>query len=214
MTYVMIHTHNDMTSVMMVQATGTHRFVEEVVVLRPTASNLEAVLAMLARCSRATLFHRFHGFSDGVAYYGALLRDEPVDQTLLAWHGSTCVGVASLGVGATGKIDLAVLVEDTWQRRGVGTQLAVSLLESAGARGVTTVHADVLGDDLFVLQALRRIGLLTASIESGIYSVEIDISRQGGQSPGNRSRVAFWAATGAHLDHPGRRARWERGTRS
>jgi hypothetical protein len=56
-------------------------------------------MAMLGRCSRASLFHRFHGFSDGVAYFGVLLRDGPFEQTLLAWYGSTCVGVATLGVG-------------------------------------------------------------------------------------------------------------------
>src|SRR5580692_9864101 len=98
-----------MTTVMTDQATTRDRSVGEVAILKPTASDLEAVLAMLARCSRVTLFHRFHGITDGVAYYGALLRDR-VDQTLLAWHGSTCVGVASLGVGATRAIDLAVLV--------------------------------------------------------------------------------------------------------
>jgi GNAT superfamily N-acetyltransferase len=130
---------------------------------------------MLARCSRGTLYHRFHGPTDGVAYYGALLRDRPVDPTLLAWHGSSCVGVATLGVGATGNIDLAVLVEDAWQRRGIGTLLVESLLDSARARGVASVHADVLGDDLFILRVLRRIGPLTVSIEFGTYSIDIDI---------------------------------------
>jgi GNAT superfamily N-acetyltransferase len=179
MTSVMIHTLESMTTVMMNQAPDTpHPCVTDVAVLGPTASNLEAVLAMLARCSRATLFHRFHGFTDGVAYYVALLRDRPVDQTLLAWHGSTCVGVASLGVGATGDNDLAVLVEDAWQRRGIGSRLAASFIDSARARAVPTVHADVLCDDLFVVQALRRLGQLTVSIEFGTYSIDIDVSRQ------------------------------------
>jgi len=157
---------------------------------------------MLARCSRSSLFHRFHGFTDGVAYYSALLRDRPIDQTLIAWHGSTCVGVASLGVGAGGNIDLAVLVEDAWQRRGIGTRLTASLLAGARAQGVTSVHADVLCDDLCILQALRRIGPLTASIESGIYSIDVDISRQENQAmmPGARvchrsDRRRQWAAT-------------------
>ena len=99
---------------------------------------------MLARCSRATLFHRFHGLTDGVAYFGAQLRDRPSDQTLLAWYGSTCVGAATLGFGATGIVDVAVLVEDAWQRRGIGTQLTASLLDGARAKGVSIVHADVL----------------------------------------------------------------------
>jgi GNAT superfamily N-acetyltransferase len=135
-------------------------------------------MAMLARSSPATLFHRFHGFTDGAAYFGALLRDPPLDQTLLAWYRSCCVGLATLGVGTTGILDLGVLVEDAWQRRGVGTRLAASLLDSARATGVTTVHADVLGDDEFILRALRRIGRLTVTIEAGSFSIDIDLSYQ------------------------------------
>jgi hypothetical protein len=48
------------------------------------------------------------------------------------------------------------------------------LLDSARARGVTTVHADVLGDDRSILQVLRRIGPLTVTVESGTFSVDID----------------------------------------
>jgi GNAT superfamily N-acetyltransferase len=133
---------------------------------------------MLARCSRASLFHRFHSFTDGVAYFETLLRDGAVDQTLLAWYGSACVGVATLGIGATGIVDLGVLVEDAWQRQGVGTRLAASLLDSARATGVSTVHADVLGDDRFILQAMRRIAPLRGSIEFGTFSIDIDLSSQ------------------------------------
>lgn len=139
-------------------------------------SDSEAVSAMLARCSRSTLFHRFHGFTDGVAYFEALLLDQSMDETLLAWYGRACVGVATLAVGATAVSDLGVLVEDAWQRRGVGTRLAASLLDMAQARGVTTVHAEVLGDDRFIIEALHRIRPLTVSIESGILSTDIDLT--------------------------------------
>src|SRR4029079_12902629 len=108
-----------MTSVMMAQGpTAPTRLPAEETVLRPAAaSDADAVLAMLARCSLDTLFHRFHGFSDGVAYFGSLLRDAPVQQTLLAWYGSSCVGVANLGVAQTCAVDLGVLVEDAWQHQ-------------------------------------------------------------------------------------------------
>ena len=206
MTRVMIHTAKYMTGVIEDQQPGRpHRWVKGVAVLGPTASDTEAVLAMLARCSRGTLFHRFHGLTDGVAYYGALLRDRPVDPTLLAWHGSTCVGVASLGFGAAGGNDLAVLVEDAWQRRGIGAQLIESLLDGARARGVATVHADVLGEDLFILQALHRIGPFTVSIECGIYSIDIDISRQVSRLSDNKFPVGFETATsGDHRLDPSR----------
>jgi GNAT superfamily N-acetyltransferase len=175
-----------MTTVMTIQAPGTApRAAAEVRVLRPAASDTEAVLAMLGRCSRASLFHRFHGFTDGAAYFAALLRDQPASQTLLAWSGSTCVGVATLGAGATGTVDLGVLVEDAWQRRGIGTRLVRSLLDGARAKGVTTVHADVLADDVFILQALRRIGPLRASIASGSFWIDIELGSKPGQPSAN-----------------------------
>jgi GNAT superfamily N-acetyltransferase len=179
MTVVMIHTRDYMTSVMMDQGPSVEfDGLSEVRVRRPTASDAGAVVEMLGRCSRATLFHRFHGFTDGADYFGALLRDGPVDQTFLAWYASRCVGVATLGVDTKEVSDLGVLIEDAWQRRGIGTWLVASLLAHARAKGATTVHADVLGDDLFILKALRRIGPLTVAVECGSYSIDIDICRR------------------------------------
>jgi N-acetylglutamate synthase-like GNAT family acetyltransferase len=177
-----------MTTVMTVQRPSTPRHrATDVAVLRPAAvSDTEAVLAMLTRCSRATRFHRFHGFTDGVPYFRAQLRDRPGDQTLLAWYGSTCVAAATLVVGDTGHVELGVLVEDAWQRQGIGAQLTVSLLDSARAKGVTTVHADVLSDDLYLLESLRRSGPLTASIEHGIWSLDVALRSQLCRPAGNR----------------------------
>jgi GNAT superfamily N-acetyltransferase len=178
MTLVMMHAPDSMTSVMTVQEPSPPGDrATEVAVLKPAAtSDTEAVLAMLARCSRATLFHRFHGFTDGADYFAAQLRDHP-DETRLAWYGSTCVGVAALGGADSGRVDLGVLVEDAWQRRGIGTQLTVSLLDSTRAKGATTLHADVLSDDLHILEALRRIGPLTASNQRGVWSIDVALRR-------------------------------------
>jgi N-acetylglutamate synthase-like GNAT family acetyltransferase len=196
MTCVMIHTPNHMTVVMMDQAPKTefHR-ASEVKVLRPAASDTEAVLTMLSRCSPHSLFHRFHGFTDGADYFGTLLRDRAVDETFVAWNESSCVGVASLSAGATGMSDIGVLIEDAWQRRGIGTYLVASLLANARAKGMTTVHADVLVEDQFILKVLRRMGPLTVSIEFGSYSIDIDVGRQGNQPSGIGFPVALETAT-------------------
>jgi GNAT superfamily N-acetyltransferase len=185
MTHVMIHTRNYMTSVMMIQGRGDGSLDESGVrVFRPDSSDAEAVLAMLRRCSRSSLFHRFHGFTDGANYFGALLQGGPFNRVFAAWCGSQCVGIANLGTEAMGIVDLGVLVEDAWQRRGIGTWLVASLLVDARAHGVTTVHADVLGDDLFIVDALRRIGPLSVSIEFGSYSIDFEILRQAGRRSG------------------------------
>jgi L-amino acid N-acyltransferase YncA len=66
-------------------------------------------------------------------------------------------------------------VEDAWPRQGVGRQLVSTLLALARAQGVRQVHADVLGDNRFIVEALRRAGSLTVAIASGTCSVEIDL---------------------------------------
>jgi len=149
--------------------------VADVRVVGATVTDTDAVVAMAARCSRTTLFHRFHGFTDGVAYFTALLRDHAEHETHLAWCRSRCIGVATLAANAEGTADLGALVEDHWQRRGIGTRLVSSLLARAGERGVTTLHADVLSDDMFLLEALSRIGPLSVSAELDAVAVDIDI---------------------------------------
>lgn len=137
--------------------------------------DLAAVLAMMERCSPRTLFHRFHGVSDGRPHMTALLQHPPGDEVLAAWDGSACVGLAMLGRDAAGTVHLGVLVEDAWQRHGVGARLVADLLRRARRNGVRRVHADVLGEDAFIVTALRRVGPLSVSIESGTLSVEIDL---------------------------------------
>ena len=159
-------------------STPDHR-VAEVEVLRSTPSNTGAVLAMAARCSRTTLFHRFHGFTDGVAYFTALLRERSPHETHLAWCRSRCIGVATLAANAGGTADLGVLVEDHWQRQGIGARLVSSLLINARERGMTTLHADVMSDDGFLLEALSRIGPLSVFAELDAVSVDISIGDAG-----------------------------------
>jgi GNAT superfamily N-acetyltransferase len=163
----------------------------EVRVRGATVSNTGAVLAMAARCSRTTLYRRFHGFTDGVDYFTALLREHPEHETHLAWCGARCIGLATLAANAEGCADLGVVVEDRWQRRGIGTRLVSSLLARAGERGVGTLHADVLSDDAFLLHALSRIGPLSVSVELGAVAVDIDIGGGGGRGGGPWSQWAI-----------------------
>jgi GNAT superfamily N-acetyltransferase len=130
-----------------------------------------ALLAMLRRCSPATLFHRFHGVTDGVPYAERLVADRG-HRSLTAWAGDDCVGLATLAGGAGGH-ELGVLVEDAWQRRRVGTALVAGLLGSARAGGVGELVADVLAEDAFVLASLRRLGPVRTSLECGVYTARV-----------------------------------------
>ena len=139
------------------------------------ASDTEAVLAMVSRCSPMTLFHRFHGVTDGVAYTRGLFDNQLCDETLVAWRRSACVGLGTLSHDEDGIAHLGVLVEDASQRRGVGGLLVSTLVNRARVGGVHKVHADVLIEDRFIVEALRRVGPLTVSFDVGKLSVDIDV---------------------------------------
>jgi GNAT superfamily N-acetyltransferase len=141
---------------------------------------LRDLLKMVGRCSPSSLFHRFHGITDGTAYVQNLVATSG-HETLTAWSGDRCVGVATLARSACDH-ELGVLVEDGWQRRGIGTELIARLVASARARGIDHIVADVLGEDSFVLSALRRVGPLVVTLEWGVYTVRVALRPVLGES--------------------------------
>lgn len=142
-----------------------------VAIRRASAADTPAVMAMISRCSRETLVHRFHGPARGAE----LTRDQlmrPGMVGYLAWAGMRCVALGVLGFDG----HLGVLVEDAWQRRGVGSCLTRTLVAHARDHGVRILHADVLVEDSFLLRLLRKVGPLWASTSHGTHSVDISLS--------------------------------------
>ena len=139
------------------------------------AANAPAVLAMVRRCSSTSLFHRFHGPTDGIAYTEAVL-GRARDIILLAWEEQRCVGMAMLGGDLAAVPHLGVLVEDDRQRRGIGTRLVTALACEAVRRGVRSIRADILGEDGGLVARLRRLGPVRVDLYMGTYSVHIDLA--------------------------------------
>src|SRR5690242_8050122 len=92
---------------------------ETIQIARLQRAHHQAVLAMLRRCSAATLEGRFHASTDGVPYVTRLLTTTTGEIGYGAWVGGRCVGLASLHGCADESAEMAVLVEDNWQQRGV-----------------------------------------------------------------------------------------------
>jgi GNAT superfamily N-acetyltransferase len=137
-----------------------------------TPADMPALSEMTARCSRDTIYHRFHGFIDLPTYLGTLLASE--QESVLAWWEGCCVGLASSGPGPRGQ-ELAVLVEDAWQGQGVGVAMLENLVDLARRQGFGLLHADVLFEDVFILGVLARYGRLQVELEYGDYSVAIHL---------------------------------------
>jgi GNAT superfamily N-acetyltransferase len=137
-------------------------------------SDAPAVRAMLGRCSRATLYKRFHGFTDGVAQASHALADANQD-VYGAWSADGCVGMASLAITEEGHGAIGVLVEDRWQRRGAGSALVAALVERAHEVRLTSFIVDILADNYFIIPLLARIGGVTTTFGYSGYRVRVGL---------------------------------------
>ncbi|MCG8919943.1 GNAT family N-acetyltransferase [Actinokineospora sp. PR83] len=106
------------------------------VVLRAgTPEDAEAVAALHARCSAQTLFARYHaGLRTLPRRWLHRLLQPPRGTTLLALCGTRVIGMAQLiRTNDPAEAEISVLVEDSWQRTGLGSAMIGRL--GAVARG-------------------------------------------------------------------------------
>ncbi|WP_435868946.1 N-acetyltransferase family protein [Actinomadura coerulea] len=109
----------------------------------------ERVRRMSDRLSAASLYTRFFSGTPRLPdHYLRLLEglDHWDREALVALDGDEILGVAEYvrDTARAWRADLAVLVADPWQRRGLGRVLVGCLSELAGRRGITEFDADVV----------------------------------------------------------------------
>jgi RimJ/RimL family protein N-acetyltransferase len=73
------------------------------------------------------------------------------------------------------RAEIALVVADAWQRRGVATLLSERLLERARTAGITTFQATVLTDNVPVLAMLGRDGWQMTERDSGVVELAISL---------------------------------------
>jgi GNAT superfamily N-acetyltransferase len=135
-----------------------------------------SMLAMLGRCSSATLYQRFHGAIKPGAIVAAQLAAEAAE-SFVARAGDDCIGVATLSVMGQ-RAEMGVIVEDAWQRRGAGAALVRSIVRRARELGVTCLRADLLAEHRLLIPRLARIGPVRTSSDRGGYHVEISLGQE------------------------------------
>lgn len=141
---------------------------EEITVRRADQDDLDAALALHARCSERTLGLRYHGpVADADRYlnhllsprFGRTLAVETASGRLIAlghllWDGD--------------ETEVALLVEDAWQRRGIGSELLARLAELAAEARSGNVYAVTQAANTGMVAAMRTLGLpLDYQIEEG-----------------------------------------------
>jgi GNAT superfamily N-acetyltransferase len=103
-------------------------------------------------------------------------------EALIALDERGIVGVARYGTaGATH--DVAVVVADDWQGRGVGALLLRRLANIARARGITSFHATMLGDNRGAQSLVLGLAPKTRiRFEAGYLEAEIPLGLRRGWS--------------------------------
>lgn len=180
--------------------------VGEITVRRADERDVPAARRLHARCSAGTLARRYHGpVSDADRYLPHLLNPR---------HGHTLAAETPDGeLVALGHLlwdgeesEVAVLVEDAWQRRGMGTQLLRRLTALAAEAGSGTVYAVMQASNTPMTAALRRLGLpLEYQLEEGTLVVSARLSpdpsvAEPEAAPDTEASDDHPAASGRHHD--------------
>lgn len=140
----------------------------DITVRRVDTRDLEAARAMHERCSARTLRMRYHGpVGDADRYLGHLLSPRYGRTLAVQTASGRIVGLGHL-LWDGDETEVALLVEDTWQRRGVGAELLSRLVAMAVEAGCSSVYAVTQASNTGMVAAMRGLGLpLDYQVEEG-----------------------------------------------
>jgi GNAT superfamily N-acetyltransferase len=132
---------------------------------------------MHERCSPQSRYQRWHGHvQEFPRRYLESLRHSGDHVAVVAIRDGDLIGLASAGPAGPGRWELGVLVEDDWQRRGVGRQLLLALVTALAATGADTLYVEVLASQRGMLEPLRNLGPVTVTGTSeGVVSAEVTL---------------------------------------
>ncbi len=135
---------------------------------RATPEDLAAAVALHARCSAETLDRRYHGPAVDADRYLAHLLSPRFGRSLAVESASGRLVALGHLLWDGGENEVALLVEDAWQRRGVGTALLRGLVELAAEAERESVYAVTRASNTGMVAAMRALGLpLDFQVEDG-----------------------------------------------
>ncbi|GGX78368.1 hypothetical protein GCM10010358_35950 [Streptomyces minutiscleroticus] len=160
-----------------------------ITVRRAGTEDVGAAKAMHERCSPRTLSMRYHGpVGDADRYLDHLLSPR-FGRTLAAQTPSgRVVGLGHL-LWDGDETEVALLVEDEWQRRGIGAELLGRLVAMAAEAGCENVYAVTQASNTGMVAAMRGLGLpLDYQIEEGtlVITARLETAPAAPQPPHHR----------------------------
>jgi GNAT superfamily N-acetyltransferase len=159
--------------------------------LRPgETGDVEALRRLHARCSARSRYRRYLGGTDTPSEATMRRLLVPADgYALVAEVGDEIVALANLAWDGA-DAELAVLVADGWQRRGLGTALVRRALTLAAFARREAVYVRTHADNAPMLHTMHRLGLpLRVDTDGLIVTVSVEVTglRRAGVTAGSGS---------------------------
>ena len=165
--------------------------------LRPIrADDGPALVALFGRLSERTIYQRFF----------TVRRSLPAEWVHLFTHvdyqkrmaivaerdtegGPVIVGVGRYDVTEPADTaEIAIVVEDAWQRQGLGTILLHAIMRAGEARGIRTCRVDVLAENRAMLRLLsRETDIVSRTTGQGLTEALVRTRAGAGTPPGPSS---------------------------
>lgn len=155
-----------------------------------TTEDVQRLRRMFARCSAETIYRRFHlpfpivpeALVDLLVGAG---RDPRGGRFVVAAHGDRIVGHAMRvdGAPSEGEAEVAVVVEDGWQKKGLGTALLAAVCEDARVRGIEILRCETLSENRAAIRLVSSVfGEIRCSLEGGTCTIRARPRERGGDS--------------------------------
>ncbi|MET9834320.1 GNAT family N-acetyltransferase [Streptomyces sp. NPDC006385] len=157
----------------------------DITVRRADTGDLEAAREMHERCSTRTLGMRYHGpVGDADRYLDHLLSPRFGRTLAVQTASGRIVGLGHL-LWDGDETEIALLVEDAWQRRGIGSELLRRLVGMAVEAGCESVYAVTQSSNTGMVAAMRGLGLpLDYQIEEGTLVITARVGAPLGEPEG------------------------------
>jgi GNAT superfamily N-acetyltransferase len=130
-----------------------------VTVRRADTSDLQAALKMHERCSKTTLAQRYHGPVNEAHRYLRHLLSPRFGRTLAARTASGKLVALGHLLWDGDETEVALVVEDDWQHRGIGSELLRRLARLARDAGSTDIYAVTQASNTAMVAAMRKLGM-------------------------------------------------------
>ncbi|WP_369181284.1 GNAT family N-acetyltransferase [Streptomyces mutabilis] len=164
----------------------------DITVRRADTRDVAAAKAMHERCSARTLGMRYHGPVGDVDRYLDHLLSPRFGRTLAAQTASgRIVGLGHL-LWDGDETEVALLVEDAWQHRGIGGELLGRLVAMAAETDCEHVYAVTQASNTGMVAAMRGLGLpLDYQIEEGtlVITARLDPAARAAARPPRGERI-------------------------